>query len=78
MIEINEQRSGSFVENSCVLKHVAKGCEYKCRGVDEMVTCPSCKRFKYHLDCLKDVQCQGKNVQILRWNYGSFLVVKGV
>ena len=39
--------------NSRVLKNVSKGCEYRCGGKGEWVTCPSCNRFKYHVDCLK-------------------------
>ena len=40
-------------ENSTILKNVFKGCEYSCGGKKDMVTCPPCNRFKYHMDCLK-------------------------
>ena len=40
-------------ENSRILKNVSKGCEYKCGGKGKLVTCPSCGRFKYHIECLK-------------------------
>ena len=47
-------------KNSRILKHVSKGCEYKCGGSGEMVTCPSCKRFRYHIECLESM-CEFRN-----------------
>ena len=34
-------------------KILSKGCEYQYGGKEEWVTCQSCERFKYHIDCLK-------------------------
>ena len=40
-------------KNGQILKNMSKGCEYQCGGKEEWVTCPSCERFKYRIDCLK-------------------------
>ena len=42
-------------KNSRTLKKVSKGCEYRCGGKGNWVTCPTCNRFSYHDDCLKNM-----------------------
>ena len=42
-------------KNSRILKNVSKGCEYRCGGKGNWVTCPTCERFNYHDDCLKEM-----------------------
>ena len=42
-------------QNNKVLKKVSKGCQLLCNGTGEMVTCPTCNRFQFHLDCLHKI-----------------------
>ena len=40
-------------KNNTILKHVSKGCKLSCNGTGALVTCPSCERFAFHVDCLQ-------------------------
>ena len=40
-------------KNNRLLKNVSKGCQLMCNGKGELVTCPTCNRFQFHLDCLQ-------------------------
>jgi len=42
-------------KNNRILKHMSKGCELMCNGTGPLVTCPSCKRFQFHVDCLQNI-----------------------
>ena len=42
-------------KNNRIFKNVQKGCEYACGGKTELITCPSCKRFAYHPECLESM-----------------------
>ena len=40
-------------KNNRILTKVSKGCDLFCKGSGVLVTCPSCERFQFHLDCLQ-------------------------
>ena len=42
-------------KNNRILKGVSKGCQLTCNGTGTLVTCPTCKRFQFHLDCLHKI-----------------------
>ena len=42
-------------KNGILLKNVMKGCDLYCEGTGELVTCPSCKKFQFHMDCLQKI-----------------------
>ena len=42
-------------KNGVLLKHVLKGCDLYCEGTGELVTCPYCKKFQFHMDCLQKI-----------------------
>ena len=42
-------------KNGVLLKNVMKGCDLYCEGTGELVTCPSCKKFQFHMDCLQKI-----------------------
>ena len=42
-------------KNNRILKGVSKGCALTCDGTGSLVTCPTCKRFQFHLDCLHKI-----------------------
>ena len=44
-------------KNFQVLENVSKECEYRCGGKGNWITCPTCKRFRYHDDIWKCVHC---------------------
>ena len=40
-------------KNGVLLKNIIKGCDLFCEGTGDLVTCPSCKKFQFHVDCLQ-------------------------
>ena len=32
---------------------MSKGCDLYCGGIGDLVTCPSCERFQFHMPCLQ-------------------------
>ena len=70
LVKKNPKLLSSFLKvkgkNNRVLKNVQKGCEYACGGKTELITCSSCQRFVYHVECLEPM-CRLRNIQHQTW-----------